>query len=75
MIAARGRSTLVLVHSKPLLEQWVQRLTQFLDLDSQQIGIIGAGKNKPKGHLDIATVQSLARRERLQELLAGYGTS
>ena len=73
MIAARGHSTLVLVHSKPLLEQWVQRLTQFLDLDTKQIGIIGAGKNKPKGHLDVATVQSLARRENLQELLAGYG--
>lgn len=45
LIAARGRSTLVLVHSKPLLEQWIQRLTQFLDLDIKQIGIIGAGRN------------------------------
>jgi superfamily II DNA or RNA helicase len=73
LIAARGRSTLVVVHSKPLLEQWVLRLTQFLDLDVREIGIIGAGKNKPKGRLDVATVQSLARRENLQELLAGYG--
>ena len=73
VIAARGRSTLVVVHSKPLLEQWVLRLTQFLDLDVREIGIIGAGKNKPKGRLDVATVQSLARRENLQELLAGYG--
>jgi len=73
LIAARGRSTLVVVHSKPLLEQWVVRLTQFLDLDVKEIGIIGAGKNKPKGRLDVATVQSLARRENLQELLAGYG--
>jgi hypothetical protein len=48
LIAARGRSTLVVVHSKPLLEQWIQRLTQFLDLDTKQIGIIGAGRNKPK---------------------------
>jgi len=73
LIAARGRSTLVVVHSKPLLEQWVQRLTQFLDLDVKQIGIIGAGRNKSKGRLDVATVQSLARREHLQELLADYG--
>jgi superfamily II DNA or RNA helicase len=73
LIAARGRSTLVVVHSKPLLEQWIQRLTQFLDLDTKQIGIIGAGRNKPKGRLDVATVQSLARREHLQELLADYG--
>jgi superfamily II DNA or RNA helicase len=73
LIAARGHSTLVVVHSKPLLEQWIQRLTQFLDLDTKQIGIIGAGRNKPKGRLDVATVQSLARREHLQELLADYG--
>ncbi len=73
LIAARGRSTLVVVHSKPLLEQWVLRLTQFLDFDVKDIGIIGAGKNKPKGRLDVATVQSLARRESLQELLASYG--
>jgi len=73
MIAARGRSTLVLVYSKPLLEQWIQRLTQFLDLDATKVGIIGAGRSEPTGVLDVATVQSLARRERLQELLANYG--
>jgi superfamily II DNA or RNA helicase len=73
LIAARGRSTLVLVHSKPLLEQWIQRLTQFLDVDIKQIGVIGAGRSKSTGRLDIATVQSLARRKSLRELLAGYG--
>jgi len=73
LIAARGRSTLVLVHSKPLLDQWIQRLTQFLDIDAKQIGIIGAGKSKPTGRLDVATVQSLGRQRNLQELLAGYG--
>ena len=73
VIAARSRSTLVVVNSKPLLEQWVQRLTEFLDLDVKQIGVIGAGSNEPTGRLDVATVQSLARREHLQELLADYG--
>ncbi len=73
LIAARGCSTLVVVHSKPLLEQWVQRLTEFLDLDVKQIGVIGAGRSKPTGRLDVATVQSLARREQLQELLGGCG--
>ena len=73
LIAARSRSTLVVVHSKPLLEQWVQRLAQFLDLGVKQIGVVGAGRSKPTGRLDVATVQSLARREHLQELLANYG--
>ena len=31
LIAARARSTLVLVHRKPLVEQWIERLRQFLD--------------------------------------------
>jgi superfamily II DNA or RNA helicase len=73
MIADRGRSALILVHSKPLLEQWVERLTQFLDLDVADVGTIGAGKSKVTGRLDVATVQSLARRGDLQELLARYG--
>ena len=63
----------MIVHSKPLLEQWIQRLTQFLDLDPKQIGVIGAGRSKPTGRLDVATVQTLVRRENLAELLSGYG--
>jgi superfamily II DNA or RNA helicase len=73
MIADRGRSALILVHSKPLLEQWVERLTEFLDLNIADVGTIGAGKSKVTGRLDVATVQSLARRGDLQELLARYG--
>lgn len=73
LIAERGRSTLVLVHRKPLLEQWTQRLSEFLDLDTDEIGTIGGARRKPKGKLDVAMVQSLARQETLDELLAGYG--
>jgi superfamily II DNA or RNA helicase len=73
LIAARGRSTLVIVHSKPLLEQWVQRLTRFLNVDVKLIGSIGAGNSKPNGYIDVATVQSLVRKENMQELLADYG--
>lgn len=73
LIAARGRSTLVLVHRKPLLEQWVKRLNEFIDLKADEIGTIGGGRGKPNGKVDVAMVQSLARREMLDELLAGYG--
>lgn len=72
LIAARARSTLVLVHRRPLLEQWLERLAEFLDLDSG-VGIIGGGKNKPSGRVDVAMVQSLARRKGLEESLADYG--
>jgi superfamily II DNA or RNA helicase len=73
MIAARGRSTLVLVHRKPLLKQWKERLAQFLDINPDSLGTIGGGRKKPTGLLDVAMIQSLARREALQELLADYG--
>lgn len=70
MIAARGRSTLVLVHRKQLVEQWVERLREFLDLGDCDIGTIGGGRRKPTGELDVATVQSLARLEIDPALLA-----
>jgi len=72
-IAHRKVSTLVLVHRAELMRQWQERLGSFLELDSQKIGVVGAGKNKPTGMLDIAVIQSLARRDDLPELLGQYG--
>ena len=73
LIATRARSTLVLVHRKPLLEQWRKRLAQFLAIDPGALGTIGGGRKKSTGLLDVAMVQSLARHDALEELLAGYG--
>lgn len=73
LIAARARSTLVLVHRKPLLEQWIERLSHFLDVDPESIGVIGGGKTKPTGLIDVAMVQSLARHDSLAERLSEYG--
>jgi hypothetical protein len=73
LIAERGRSTLVLVHRKPLLEQWVRRLGEFLELEADSIGTIGGGRGQPMGKVDVAMVQSLARHKTLDQLLAGYG--
>ena len=44
LAAARGRNTLVLVHRKPLLDQWVAQLSLFLGLTPKAIGQIGGGK-------------------------------
>jgi hypothetical protein len=73
LIAERGRSTLVLVHRKPLLEQWVKRLCEFLDLRPEDIGTIGGGRGRSTGVLDVAMVQSLARHHTRDELLSRYG--
>jgi len=73
LVAARGRSSLVLVHRKPLLDQWVAQLSLFLDIESKDIGQIGAGKAKPNGRLDVAMLQSLVRKGQVSDLVAGYG--
>jgi superfamily II DNA or RNA helicase len=73
LVAARGRSTLVLVHRQPLLDQWVAQSGMFLGLDSKAIGQIGAGKRKPTGRLDVAMLQSLVREGRVDDIVATYG--
>ena len=73
LVAARARSTLVLVHRQPLLDQWVAQLGMFLGFDPKAIGQIGAGKRKPTGRLDVAMLQSLVREGRVDDVVAGYG--
>ncbi|TCD46890.1 DEAD/DEAH box helicase [Chlorobium sp. N1] len=73
IIARRNTSTLVLVHRSELQKQWKERLQAFLDLPKGLPGLIGAGRNKQSGVIDIALLQTLARRENLPELLEGYG--
>jgi len=73
LIAMRRRNTLVLVHRKPLLDQWVAQLALFLGKEPKEIGQIGAGKNRPTGEVDVAMIQSLIRLGRVADLVAGYG--
>lgn len=73
LISKRRRSTLIVVHRKPLLEQWIAQLAMFLGIDEKQIGRIGGGQHKPNGRLDVAMIQSLVRRDKVDDLVAGYG--
>jgi superfamily II DNA or RNA helicase len=73
LIAERGVNTLVLVHRQQLLDQWVERLAQFLDLKPAAIGQIGAGKRKPLGCVDVALIQSLCRKGVVDDVVAQYG--
>jgi superfamily II DNA or RNA helicase len=73
LIAERQCSTLILVHRQPLLDQWVAQLALFLGLDAKNIGQIGGGKHKPNGRLDVAMIQSLVRKESVDDLVANYG--
>ena len=73
LVAKRARSTLVLVHRQPLLDQWVAQLSMFLGLAEKEIGQIGGGKRKPNGRLDVAMIQSLVRQGRVEDLVEAYG--
>ena len=73
LIAQRARNALVLVHRRELAAQWVERLKMFLNIDPKAIGIIGGGKRKPTGVIDIALIQSLVRHGEVSDLVADYG--
>jgi superfamily II DNA or RNA helicase len=73
LAAARKCSTLVLVHRKPLLDQWIAQLSRFLDVSPKAIGVIGSGKSKANGILDVAMMQSLIRKHEVADLVADYG--
>jgi superfamily II DNA or RNA helicase len=73
IIAARNLPTLVLVHRKPLLDQWRVQLVETLGLSSNQVGQIGGGKNKPTGMVDLAMIQSLSRLDNPEGLFQRYG--
>lgn len=73
VIAARARSTLVIVNRQPLVEQWHARLHEFLDVEPGAVGTITGRSAKPTGHIDIATVQTLARAKFDRSVLTRYG--
>ncbi|HEU5125308.1 MAG TPA: DEAD/DEAH box helicase family protein [Verrucomicrobiae bacterium] len=73
LIAARKVNTLVLVHRRQLLDQWRERLSTFLDLPVKSIGQIGGGRRRPNGLVDVAVVQSLNRKQVVDDVVANYG--
>jgi len=73
LVAQRGVNTLILVHRQQLMEQWVERLSQFLGLKTTEIGRLGAGKKKLTGNIDVALIQSLVRKGVVSDAVADYG--
>ena len=73
LIAQRGANTLVLVHRQQLLEQWVERLSEFLGLPTKGIGKLGGGRKKLNGEIDVALMQSLVRKGTVDDRVGDYG--
>ncbi|MFH1243710.1 MAG: DEAD/DEAH box helicase family protein, partial [Pseudomonadota bacterium] len=73
MIAERGVNSLVLVHRRQLLDQWIDRLSSFLGLDPKRIGQIGGGKWNQLGEVDVAIIQSLSKKGIVDDIVGVYG--
>lgn len=55
------------------MEQWVERLSQFLGIELKEIGRWGGGKKKLTGNVDNTLMQSLVRANVVNDLVADYG--
>lgn len=59
VIAKRKQPTLIIVHTKELLQQWIDRTCQFLGMQPDEIGIIGNGNRRIGERLTIGIVNSI----------------
>lgn len=88
LIARKRVNTLILVHTKALLDQWRERLTEYLSTDFQpeqqpkgrgrrkkfqQIGALSSTENTVNGKIDIALLQSCISDKEIKPFVRDYG--
>lgn len=88
IIARKKVNTLILVHSKALLKQWHDRLTEFLNIDYPKheeknkcgrrkvfspIGCFDSSGNTLHGIIDIALIQSCLDEDGVKPFVLDYG--
>ena len=59
IIARRKQPALIVVHTKDLAYQWVERIDEFLGIPAGDVGFIGGGKKVIGEKITVALVQSL----------------
>jgi len=59
IMARRKQPTLIVVHTKDLAFQWMERIEQFLRIPGDTVGFIGGGKVNMGENMTVALVQTL----------------
>jgi len=59
MIARRRQPAIIVVHTKDLASQWVERIEAFLGIPAAECGLIAGGRAKVGDKISVALVQSL----------------
>ena len=59
IIAERRQPCLIVVHTKELLSQWVERIEEFLAIPRAEIGIIGNGKHRIGERVSVGIINSI----------------
>ncbi|MEW5734061.1 MAG: DEAD/DEAH box helicase [Thermodesulfobacteriota bacterium] len=62
LIAARRQPCCIVVHTRELVTQWMERAEQFLGLSRDRMGMVGAGRCETGRPLTVALVNSLYSR-------------
>ena len=59
IIARREQPAMIVVHTKDLAYQWIERVGEFLGIPADRVGFIGSGKKIIGKKITVALVQSL----------------
>jgi len=62
IIAQRKQPALIVVHTKDLASQWINRIETFLGIPESEIGFIGSGKFSIGEKITVAMVQTLYKK-------------
>jgi superfamily II DNA or RNA helicase len=73
LIAEKHQPSLIIVHRQQLLDQWVDRIQNFLRIPKKEIGQIGNKKNTIGKIITVAMIQALARMNDLSALSNAFG--
>lgn len=68
----RGQNTLIIVHTRSLLQQWRKQIEKWFELKEGDLGILGEGKWQPGRKVTVASYQTLYRHG-VNEVKDQYG--